>query len=112
MSASQASDLLRDCLAKMCSPPLGSQELSSHSLKSTLLAWCARFGVKSSVRRQLGKHSDPRDRSMLVYSRDVSLAALSHVAALFRAIEAGAFDPDASRSIVLGPVSLLPKRKG
>eukprot|EP00971_Amphidinium_carterae_P121344 2402983-Amphidinium_carterae.1 len=44
-----------------------------------MLAWCARFGVKSSARRQLGKHSDPRDKSMLIYSR-ASMAALSPVA--------------------------------
>eukprot|EP00971_Amphidinium_carterae_P189734 3766219-Amphidinium_carterae.1 len=37
-------------LAKMCCPSLGSQKLSSHTLKTTLFTWRARFGVKSSVR--------------------------------------------------------------
>eukprot|EP00971_Amphidinium_carterae_P033472 659388-Amphidinium_carterae.1 len=41
---------------------------------------------------------------MLIYSRDVSMAALSHVSLLFRAIADGTFDPDASRSVVLAGV--------
>eukprot|EP00971_Amphidinium_carterae_P299733 5955276-Amphidinium_carterae.1 len=61
MSSSQALLLIHECFAEMSCPPRESQKISSHSLKTTLLAWCARYGVKSSVRRQLGKHSDPRD---------------------------------------------------
>eukprot|EP00971_Amphidinium_carterae_P271815 5393697-Amphidinium_carterae.1 len=72
-------NILRDKL-------FGPHTMSSSQASTTLLAWCARYGVKSSVRRQLGKDSDPRDKSMLVYSR----AALSHVSMaeslLFRAI--------------------------
>eukprot|EP00971_Amphidinium_carterae_P061624 1219865-Amphidinium_carterae.1 len=39
---------------------------------------------------------------MVVYSRDVSMAALTHVATMIHAIGSGSFDPDASRSVVLG----------
>eukprot|EP00971_Amphidinium_carterae_P198238 3934404-Amphidinium_carterae.2 len=60
--------------------------------------------------RQLGKHSDPKDKSMHVYSRDVSMVALLHVSLLFQAITAGVFDTHATRSVVLAGV-LAAKKK-
>eukprot|EP00971_Amphidinium_carterae_P276240 5482013-Amphidinium_carterae.1 len=38
MSSARATELLHDCLTKVSHPPLDSQKLSSHSLKTTLLA--------------------------------------------------------------------------
>eukprot|EP00971_Amphidinium_carterae_P039429 774887-Amphidinium_carterae.1 len=76
------------------------QCLGSHSLKATLLAWGTRFRMKASTRRVLGKHSDRKDHSMLIYSRDVCLASLQAVAEMFLAILKGEFDPDASRSVL------------
>eukprot|EP00971_Amphidinium_carterae_P057587 1138757-Amphidinium_carterae.1 len=55
----------------------------------------------NSARRLLGKHSDLKDRTMLVYSRDTCMATLHEVAKMFADIQAGRFDPDATRSVIL-----------
>eukprot|EP00971_Amphidinium_carterae_P113639 2251849-Amphidinium_carterae.1 len=51
MSSVCATELLHGCPTKMSYLPMDSQKLSPHSLKTTLLAWSTRFGVKGSVRR-------------------------------------------------------------
>eukprot|EP00971_Amphidinium_carterae_P275405 5464603-Amphidinium_carterae.1 len=48
----------------------GGLRIKSHSLKVTLLSWLAKAGADVSVRRILGYHIDPADKSALTYSRD------------------------------------------
>eukprot|EP00971_Amphidinium_carterae_P080764 1597691-Amphidinium_carterae.7 len=87
------------------------QNIGSHSLESTLLAWAARWPIapmKASMRHVLGKHSDRRDHSMLVYSRDSRPAAMHHLAAMVADIRSGVFDPDLSTSVILRGKCLEP----
>eukprot|EP00971_Amphidinium_carterae_P116373 2305040-Amphidinium_carterae.1 len=67
----------------------------------TLLAWAAHWPMKPSARRLLGKHSDRKDRTMLVHSRDACMATLHEVARMMTNISRGTFDPDATRSVIL-----------
>eukprot|EP00971_Amphidinium_carterae_P331561 6465204-Amphidinium_carterae.1 len=101
MSADEAKDHLIRFLAALGCPQNPGQNLGSHSLKTTILAWAARWPMKPSMRRLLGKHSDRKDHTMLVYSRDSCLAAMHHLANMIAEIREGAFDPDASRSVIL-----------
>ena len=41
------------------------EDLRSHSLRTTLLAMCAKWGVRQGHRRLLGYHAKPKDRMML-----------------------------------------------
>ena len=73
-------------------------ELGTHSLKTTTLAWCARFGLDHDTRRLLGGHVVPGDASMLTYSRDAMAAPLRALERVLGAIRESCFDPDCTRS--------------
>ena len=105
MDSTTASRHLRAFLIEAGCPPSPKQNLGTHSLKATLLSWAARWSMKASSRRILGKHSDRKDHSMLTYSRDVCIAALKDVALMFLDIKEGKFDPDATRSIIVTSIS-------
>eukprot|EP00971_Amphidinium_carterae_P279074 5539989-Amphidinium_carterae.1 len=92
MSSDEATSFLFHFLDVAGTPATPGQNIGSHSLKSTLLAWAARWPMKASMRR----FSDRKDHTMLVYSRDSCLAAIHHLAAMLADIRSGLFDPDAS----------------
>eukprot|EP00971_Amphidinium_carterae_P315511 6271280-Amphidinium_carterae.1 len=37
----------------------------THSMKNTLLSWCAKAGIAEGCHRLLGRHVKPKDRSVL-----------------------------------------------
>ena len=45
-------------------------DVGAHSLKATALSWAAKADIPSDVRRFLGGHAIPKDKSMLEYGRD------------------------------------------
>ena len=71
---------------------------SSHSLKPTLLSWCAKFGLPLPIRRKLGGHAKARDKAVLAYSRDELSEPMRELQRVLKAISDGVFDPDATRS--------------
>ncbi len=73
-------------------------KVSSHSLKATFLAWCAKFGIHKDHRRLLGYHADPNDNSILTYSRDALAHPLRELDKVLGAVCEGSFMPSASRS--------------
>ena len=72
--------------------------IGSHSLKATLLSWAAKFGLPPTVRRKLGGHSKPKERSTIAYSRDELAGPLRQLKDVLDAVKLGRFDPDATRS--------------
>ena len=66
LSTSEASDMLNDFLEIMGTD----DETTSHSLKSTTLVWCARYGLGDKERAMLGHHAI-KENSMACYSRDL-----------------------------------------
>ena len=78
--------------------PGGGLRLTSRSMKVTLLAWGARYGIPAAERRMLGYHVEHKDRSMMAYSRDEVAAPLRKIAAMLADVRRGAFDPDVTRS--------------
>jgi hypothetical protein len=70
----------------------------THSSKATLLSWAAKAGLSSTDRKLLGGHSESKDKSMEEYSRDVLAKPLLALVNLLKDIQAGKFNPDATRS--------------
>ena len=72
--------------------------VSSHSLKATTLAWCARFGIAPAARSLLGRHSSCLNETFAIYSRDLVCAPVAELQGVIDAIHAGSFTPDCQRS--------------
>ena len=73
-------------------------DIRSHSLKCTVLSWCAKAGLSPDVREVLGRHSSGTKSSAAVYSRDLQAGPLRKLVTLLKKIRLKIFDPDASRS--------------
>ena len=61
----------------------------SHSLKATLLIWCARAGFDRETRAVLGHHCSAVSGSEVVYSRQLQTRALRKLALVLRRVRAG-----------------------
>ena len=70
----------------------------THSLKATLLSWCAKRGLPPDVRLALGYHSQVGQDSTLTYSRDALARPLRKLESMLSEVRLGVFDPDANRS--------------
>ena len=98
MSAPQLTTVLRNALAKGRFPHEEVAEVSSHSLKATVLSWLAKAGVAKAARRLLGGHVKPGEKSVIEYSRDGLAGPLREIDRVLEMIRKGRFDPDATRS--------------
>jgi hypothetical protein len=117
MSGAEASIWLQELLVAGGFAAESVADLTTHSLRTTMLSWCAKFGVREGSRRILGYHSKPKDIMMLEYSRDALSGPLGALGEVLDCITNGSFDPDSSRSgykrakvgarasLVLGPAS-------
>ena len=72
--------------------------IRSHSLKTTPLSWCCKYGVSLETRRLLGHHLDPGSRSAETYGRDSMSPAVRALENVLNDIKCGKFRPDESRS--------------
>jgi hypothetical protein len=98
MSSTECGLALREVLRDAGVPEATLGPLGSHSLKATPLSWMAKFGVDRESRKALGYHKPKGDRAMLAYSRDDMAGPLRKYEGVLRAIAAGDFVPDATRS--------------
>ena len=83
--------LLRD-------PLTPTELLGTRSGKVTGLSWMSKVGASDSVRRFLGYHIAPGDKSMATYSRDAAAEPLRQFCKMLLMIRLKQFDPDVSRS--------------
>ena len=72
--------------------------VGAHSLKTTCLSWLAKAGVEKELRRVLGYHLRPGDRTMESYSRDAIGGPLRQLDKVILMIKKGEFEPDNTRS--------------
>jgi hypothetical protein len=79
-------------------PFVMSTKFGSHSLKATLLSWCAKYGTDPELRRLLGGHTKGSDSSRLAYSRDEIAGPMRALAVVLLKVREGSFDPDSTRS--------------
>ena len=98
IEAGQATDWLRHILCKLGFAPESLANIGSHSCKATFLSVCAKAGIPRDLRRILGGHALPGDRSVDVYSRDTLSYPLLELGRLLEKIRNGEFFPDSSRS--------------
>lgn len=72
--------------------------MGAHSLKATALSWLAKAMAPEKVRRLLGYHVKPKDRSVVIYSRDALAEGLEILTNVIKEIREGRFKPDAPRN--------------
>jgi len=96
-TTSEVTVLLSEVLA-LIMPETPLDKYGSHSLKPTLLSWCAKFGVPSAIRRSLVGHAKGKGKAVLAYSRDELSEPLRHLQKVLKAVRDDSFDPDATRS--------------
>ena len=93
VTCSEISMILRHLLG------LPSDELlSSHSLKTTCLSWCAKYNVGREERRLLGRHSSTIQEADSYYARDLMYGPVQCLAKVLESIRGGFFVPDAPRT--------------
>jgi len=76
---------------------LESRRITSHSCKTTMLSFSAKFGIEWTDRMVLGGHVSHL-KSVITYSRDCLARPLQHMASMLKAIRNGTFQPDNTRS--------------
>ena len=114
LSSGEASKWLREILSNsLDSDGQSSEGVSSHSLKSTTLAWTSKHGKASPYERKiLGYHIDSAESTMLIYSRDALAQPLRVYVGVLLDIATGVFDPDATRSGMFRSTDLVTKSRG
>ena len=98
MGPGEASRWLREILLQKGFGNMGLKVIGTHSLKATLLSWCAKNGVPREQRQILGYHAIPGVKSMLHYSRDEQAGPLCTLEQVIEQVKSGEFDPGATRS--------------
>ena len=76
---------------------LNSRRITSHSCKTSILSYCAKFGIEWTDRMVLGGHVSHL-KSVIIYSRDSLALPLQKMANMLKAIREGCFQPDNTRS--------------
>ena len=98
LSAGQAGMWLRGILVGLGEDPDSLKRVGTHSCKATCLSWCSKNNVPIDVRRALGYHSTPGDRTALIYSRDSMAGPLCLLQDTIDQVSAGTFRPGCTRS--------------
>jgi hypothetical protein len=100
LRSSEVSKALRSFLG-IAEPERGfdGEIVSSHSLKATLLAWSARFGLTPQTRSLLGRHTSCLNETFSIYSRDLACAPVAELQKVIDSVADGTFSPDAERSM-------------
>lgn len=83
----------------------------SHSLKASLLLWCARAGLDKETRAVLGHHCTAMNGSEVVYSRQLQTRALRKLGLILRRVRMGqAVEDEAMKEfgIVTTPAPFTP----
>ena len=96
VTTSEITNMLNGFLGHKVGSPL---RTTSNSMKDTLLAWSARYGIEENARTLLGHHS-LQGNSMACYSRDLMTGPgpTRLLSAMILNIRLGNFLPDATRS--------------
>lgn len=74
------------------------RRISSHSLKSTSISWCSKFGLSEDAKALLAGHTSAVKNPQALYSRDLLSPVLRSFDQVLGAIRAGVFQPDRTRS--------------
>lgn len=89
---------LRDILLGLGESAESVKKVGTHSCKATCLSWCAKNNVPPDVRKSLGYHSNPGDRTAQVYSRDAMAGPLVYLQQTIDDVRSEVLRPDCARS--------------
>lgn len=95
VTSSEGSAFLRVLLEL---PADGSRRLSSHSMKSTAISWCSKFGLDEQTKALLARRTSAVKQPQALYSRDLLSPVLRSFDQVLAAIRDGNFEPDRTRS--------------
>ena len=98
-------------LRALLSGTANSETFRSHSLKATVLIWCAKAGFDRESRAVLGHHCTATSGSDVVYSRHLQTRALRKLSVLLRRLRIGlGFEDDSMREMGISgtPVPFTP----
>ena len=97
LESDEASVWLRLILGEDMERKNSSRQISSHSLKATLLAMAAKRGLKHEDRLAMGHHVHPFKMAD-TYARDAQARTIRLLDKLLLEIRSGYFDPDSTRA--------------
>lgn len=95
MSSEEGADFMRRLLA---APKTPERRIATHSLKSTTMSWCSKFGMSEQSRAVLARHTSSIANATAVYSRDLLSPVLREYDNLLNNVRLGLFAPDSTRS--------------
>ena len=97
LESDEASKWLRLILGEEINRKDSKRQISSHSLKATLLSMAAKRGLRHEDRLAMGHHIHPF-RMANVYAREAQARCIRLIDRLLVEIKTGFFDPDANRA--------------
>lgn len=74
------------------------RRISTHSMKSTAISWCSKFGLNEDAKALLARRQSAVKNPQALYSRDLLSTVLRSFDQVIGAIRTGVFFPDRSRS--------------
>ena len=107
LSSEEGADFMRKVLN---APKSTERRISTHSFKSTLISWCAKYGLPDSSRAVLARHLSCATATTAVYSRDLLSPVLRELDTMLQAMRCTLFQPDRTRSGMVTPtvMSVVP----
>lgn len=91
-------------LRKLLGVPTDSdRRVSTHSLKSTAISWCSKFGLCFESRALLSRHISAVSNPTALYSRDLISAVMREFCQVVEQIAKSRFEPDRTRSGMITP---------
>jgi len=103
LTSEEGADFIRRILK---TPKTLERRLSTHSCKSTMISWTAKYGLSDSSRAVLARHMACVSASTAVYSRDLLSPILCELETMLQAMRCEMFHPDRSRSGMVTPSTM------
>ena len=102
LTSQEGTDFMRKLLQL---PSDASRRVSTHSLKSTAISWCSKYGLGFESRALLSRHISAVANPTALYSRDLISAVMREFCQVIDLIAQSRFEPDRTRSGMLTPMA-------
>ena len=103
LTSEEGADFMRKILG---APKTAERRISTHSFKSTLISWCAKYGLPDTSRAVLARHLSCATATTAVYSRDLVSPVLRELDTMLQAMRCTLFQPDRTRSGMVTPAAM------
>lgn len=103
LTSEEGAEFIRRILG---APKTTDRRLSTHSCKSTMISWTAKYGLSDHMRAVLARHVSCVSATTAVYSRDLLSPILRELENMLQAIRCSMFHPDRSRSGMITPSTM------